>query len=97
MADIGGSQTESFSAGVSHLTNVGRANLGSITLGIDAGLEQTAARWDSMTPHRVLASTVGASDDNAYERLGRDDGSYQPGQMPELSDQLSNGSDDNTP
>jgi len=44
------------------------------------------------------AQNIGAgSDDSAYERYIRDGDTYQPGQMENLSDQLSNGSDDNTP
>lgn len=96
MANIGGSHTDEFGAGIDHLTNPGRANVSSITLG--GSLQADSDRWNGMSPHSVLGTTVGAgSDDNAYERLGRDDGSYQPGQMPELSDQITSGTNDNTP
>lgn len=86
-----GSQTNGeFSAGVSHQVNPGRSNLGSITLG--GSSEQSAAG-----PHAVLASTVGASqDDGSWERYERDAGGYVPGSMESMTDQISQGSD-NTP
>jgi hypothetical protein len=86
---------DAFNSGVAHQVNPGRSNASSITLGTDSGLDQTSQRWDSMTPRGVLASTVGGPDDSAYERLGRTAGGYAPGSMPQLQDQLSNGSDDN--
>ena len=96
MANIGGSQTDAFGAGINHLTNTGRSNESSITLG-DAGLGQTSARWDGMTPHSVLASTAGGQDDSPFERVQRESGGYQPGQIENFQDQISNGDDDNTP
>jgi len=55
-----------FGAGVQHVTNQGRANVGSITLGTDArnadqGLAQTSDRWSALTPRGVLASATGGS------------------------------------
>jgi hypothetical protein len=62
-----GSQTNAeFGAGISHMSNPGRQNIGSVTLGTDAstadqGLGQTSQHWAAMTPHGVLASATGGS------------------------------------
>lgn len=81
-----------FAAGVSHLANPGRANVGSITLGTDAseadqGLDQTSARWDSLTPHAVLQSATGGSPEDTdltaemgQQALGNHDDQAQAGQ-----------------
>ena len=96
MADIGGSHNDAFGLGVAYQVNPGRANSGSITLGTDAGLDQTSQRWNGLTPHSVLASTVGAgSDDGSWQRMQRDAGGYALGSFEELSDQLSSGTNDN--
>ena len=65
MADIGGSQTDEFGAGINHLTNPGRANASSITMGdtassSDQGLDQTSSHWDAMSPHGVLQTALSA-------------------------------------
>ena len=38
---------------------------------------------------------TGQPEDTGYEAMEREAGSYQAGQMPELEDQLTEGSDDN--
>jgi hypothetical protein len=98
MAWAGNNTGDEFSAGHTPLANAGRSNDNSVTLG-DQGLDQTSARWDGITPHSVLASTVGggSQDDGSFERVQRDAGSYQPGSMETFQDQLGQGSDDNTP
>jgi len=95
MADTGGSQTSAFGLGVNHQVNPGRANTGSITLN-DTGLDQTSQQA-ATTPHGVLATTMGAAsqDDGSFERYQRTSGSYAPGSMTQLQDQISNGSNDN--
>ncbi|HET9081122.1 MAG TPA: hypothetical protein VFO01_11500 [Trebonia sp.] len=78
-------------AGISHLTT-GRANGASLTLGGDAGLQADSARWDAMTPRGVLASTPGtAPQDGAWQQIEREQGSYRPGSMPQLEDELAGG------
>lgn len=96
MADIGSSQTAEFGAGVAHPVNPGRQNVGSVTLGTDAGiadqgLGQTSQHWAAMTPHGVLASATGAALD--YAGVQRMAGTYEPGSMGQLSDELSGGAD----
>ena len=92
-----GSQTNAeFGAGINHLANPGRANVGSLTLGTDAstadqGLGQTSQHWAAMTPYGVLASATGAGLD--YAGVQRMAGSYAPGSMGQLSDELSGGAD----
>ena len=88
---------QEFGAGISHLTNPGRANVGAITLGTDAsnadqGLDQTAQRWADLTPRAVLASATPTGLD--YAGTQRVAGSYAPGSMGRFSDELSGGSDD---
>jgi hypothetical protein len=90
---------DAFTSGVAHQVNPGRANAGSITLNgtastADQGLDQTAQHWAATTPHAVLATTAGAGSDGSWQRMQRDAGGYAPGQMENLSDQLSNGNDD---
>lgn len=94
MANIGGSQAGEFGLGVSHLTT-GRANDQSITLG--GSLQADSDSWDSMTPHGVLRTALGGTqDDGTWERLQRDAGGYEPGTMALLQDQADQGSNDNT-
>jgi len=95
MPDIGGSQRDAFGAGVNHVTNPGRANDNSMTLG--GSLQAVSDRWNSMSPHGVLnaAMTADGQVDSPYERLGRVAGGYQPGQMEQMTDQLDQGSNDN--
>lgn len=96
MAGIGGSNNDAFAAGVDHLTNAGRANSGSITLGMaDQGLDVTSARWDSLSPRGVLNTAMGAGspDDGSWERVERGAGGYAPGSMETFQDQLTDGSD----
>jgi hypothetical protein len=92
MAYFGSQTNDEFSAGVAHQVNPARSNLGSITLGGDL---QAASGQAAVTPHSVLATTVGggSQDDGSWERYERGAGSYQPGQMPEMTDQLDQGSD----
>jgi hypothetical protein len=93
MADIDGSNNDAFSVGVNHLVNPGRANVGSITLNgsarmADQGLDQTAQRWDSLTPHGVLRTVLASrsSADTAMsvefgqEAAGNRDDAEQAGQ-----------------
>lgn len=100
MAGIGGSQSDAFTSGLNFTRNPGRANAGSITLGQDAagadqGLDQTSARWNSLTPHGVMAAALGSGsgDDGSFEDMQRQQGSYSPGSFGQLQDQLSGGSD----
>lgn len=90
------SQNTEFGAGVNHATTSGRANDQSITLdtaasSADQGLQADADRWASLTPHGVLASATGAGLD--YAGVQRMAGSYAPGSMGQLSDELSGGAD----
>ena len=87
MAYLGSQPNDEFSNGLNHMQNPARANVGSITL--------NSSEQSAVGPHAVLASTVGggSQDDGAWERYERDSGSYQPGQMPEMTDQLDQGSD----
>ena len=94
MPDIGGSTNDAFGAGVNHVRSPGRANVGSITLGTDAGLEQTSERWDSMSPHGVLRTALTSQDDSSWERFQREQGGYQPGSMTTMQDQISDGTND---
>lgn len=89
MPYYGSQSNDEFSAGFSHMQNPARANTGSITLG--GSSEQSA-----MGPHAALASTVGGSpdEDGSWQRMQRLSGAYQPGSMPEMTDQLDQGSDD---
>lgn len=69
--------SDEFAAGLNHQVNPGRANEGSITLNDAAdssgqGLDATSARWDAMTPHQVLRTTLGAAGDT-----GSDQTSYE--------------------
>jgi hypothetical protein len=91
MADIGGSHNEAFQSGVSHFTNSGRQNLGSITLG--GSLQADSDRWNSLTPHGVLNMATGSQNDSSFEQYQRDQGSYQPGSMSNMQDHLDQGSD----
>jgi hypothetical protein len=51
-----------------------------------------------VTPHSVINSAMNTGqDDSTYERLQRDAGGYAPGQMEQMSDQLTNGDDPNLP
>jgi hypothetical protein len=97
-ADIGGSQTDAFTSGLAHQVNPGRSNLASITLGTDAGLDQTSQHWDSMSPRGVLRTTVGAGsqDDGAYQDYMRGQTAYQPGSFEKMTDTLTQGSDETT-
>lgn len=60
MADIGGSQTDEFGAGINHLANSGRSNDNSITLG--GSLQADSDRWNAesrqaaTSPHSVLST-----------------------------------------
>jgi hypothetical protein len=64
MADIGGSQSDAFGAGIDHVRNAGRGNDNPITLGeaastSDQGLSDTSARCNAeaatgFTPRSVL-------------------------------------------
>ena len=96
MADIGGSQNSEFGAGISHVTNAGRGNDNSITLG--GALQADSDRWNSITPHSVIHTALNASsqDDTSFERVQREAGGYAPGSMPQVQDQLDQGTDDNT-
>jgi hypothetical protein len=65
MADIGGSQTESFGSGHTPMANPGRANASSITMGdaassSDQGLDQTSWHCDTMSPRGVLQTALSA-------------------------------------
>jgi hypothetical protein len=91
-----GANTE-FGLGVNHVTNTGRANAGSITLG---GPLQVGSGTQGSTPHGVLATALGASqtartgqDDASLEQYQRDSGGYVPGSMGRFQDQLTSGSD----
>lgn len=89
---------DAFQSGVAHQVNPARANASSITLNdtasiADQGLDATSARWSSMTPHGVLQTALGGSEDASWQDMQRTAGTYQPGQMPALQDQLSAGSD----
>lgn len=59
MPDIGGSANDAFGVGVNHLTNTGRGNDNSVTLG--GSLQADSDRWDAesqqaaVTPHSVLS------------------------------------------
>jgi hypothetical protein len=82
---------QSFSAGIDHLANEGRSNLGSVTL--DGGLQ--AGRMDGgLSPHGVLNSAMAVRPD--YAGIQRVAGTYAPGSMGRLTDELSAGSDDYT-
>ena len=87
-----------FAAGHTPLANMGRSNDNSLTLN-DTGLDQTSEHWAATTPHGVLQTALGGSqDDSAFERLQRDSsGGYQPGSMAQFQDQLSAGTNDNAP
>jgi hypothetical protein len=98
MAFNGGSQSEAFGLGVSHLTASGRGNDQSITLGdsasmADQGLDATSAKWDAMSPHGVLQQTQVGSEDTSWQGMQRTQGTYQPGSMETMQDRLSSGSD----
>lgn len=99
MAGIGGSHNEAFySDGIGHTVNDTRANAGSLTLaddasGTDQGLADTSAKWAATTPHGVLQTALGGSEDTSWQDMQRTAGAYKPGQMPALQDQLSAGSD----
>ena len=60
MPNIGGSTNDAFGAGVNHVRNPGRANVGSITLG--GSLQADSDKWDAesqeaaTSPHSVLST-----------------------------------------
>jgi hypothetical protein len=93
MAAIGSSHNDAFSDGLNYAQNTGRANDNSVTLG--GSLQATSDRWNSLTPHGVLGTTVGTSsqDDGAWQDYERDAGGYKPGQFEQMTDQLSLGND----
>jgi len=64
-----------------------------------AGINHLAntGRANAYTIGYAAQTTMGAQDDNSYERYQRDASGYTPGSMPEVADQLSNGSNDNLP
>jgi len=93
MANIGGSSSAEFGAGVSPLANPARGNARSLTLG--GSLQADSDRFNAMTPRGVLASATGGPDDGTYERFQRDQGGYAPGSMEQAEDQLTQGTDDN--
>jgi hypothetical protein len=98
MASTGGSQSTAFYGdGINHPVNAGRGNDNSVTLG--GSLRAVSDHWAAMTPHAVLAATVGAGagDDGAFERYERAGSAYDAGSLPEMSDQLTSGTNDNTP
>lgn len=56
---------QEFSSGHTPLTNPGRANASSITMGdaassSDQGLDQTSEHWGAMSPHGVLQTALSA-------------------------------------
>jgi hypothetical protein len=85
---------DAFMSGANHLTT-GRTNSASITLG--GSLQAGSGQQNGMSPHSVLATAAGGSDDSPWERLQRTSGGYSPGSMEQMTDRLSNGDDDNTP
>lgn len=92
MADIGGSQNDEFSAGLNHLTNAGRANDNSVTLG---GLQADSDRWNEMssqaatTPHSVLQSVMPSGNGMSAEDAAR----QMPGGGPTLPSPNGSGQD----
>jgi hypothetical protein len=86
MANIGGSQTGEFGAGVNHQVNAGRGNDNSVTLG--GSLQSDSDRQSAVTPHAALTTTVGTgspADTDAgvewgQEAAGNTDDAEQAGQ-----------------
>jgi hypothetical protein len=82
-------------AGINHQVNPGRGNDNSVTLG-DAGLQADSDRWNQLTPRAVLSTATGTQNDSSWEQYQREQGSYQPGSMETMQDQLSVGNDNLT-
>jgi hypothetical protein len=88
-----------FSAGVNHVSNPGRSNVGGITMpggnvGADEGLQGDSDRWNGLTPHGVVSTAAGASSSIDYEGMQRLAGNFNsPGAFGKLQDQLAGGSD----
>lgn len=97
MPYFGANSNAELQAGIQHVTNPARANENSVTL--DGGLQRDSDRWNALTPHGVLNTAPGASsqDDSSWERFQREQGGYQPGSMPNMEDQIGNGTNDNLP
>lgn len=100
-----GSQTSEFGAGVSHLANPDRQNLGSVTLG--GSLQAESDRWGALTPHGVLrTATDGSPADTdmgvelGQQSLGNAGDAEQAGQSWDralMQRAAGTGTDDNTP
>lgn len=80
-------------AGIQHVTNPSRANENSVTL--DGALQRDSDHWNALTPHGVLNTALGGSaqNDSSWELMQRTQGGYQPGSMPDMEDQINQGSD----
>lgn len=96
---------DEFGAGIDHLTNAGRGNDNSVTLG--GGLQADSDRWSSLSPHGVLATTLGTgspADTNSgvefgQQAIGNRDDAEQAGQSMDrmlMQRAAGIGSDDNT-
>jgi hypothetical protein len=83
--------------GMTPTPTTGHVNPFSHTLGgslQDGGLQADSDRFNALTPHGVLKTALGGSqDDSSWELMQRAQGGYQPGSMTTMQDQINQGSD----
>ena len=94
MVGIMGGANDAFQSGINHVVLNAHENTNSIVL--DGALQRDSDTWAALTPHAVLNTAMGGSqDDSSWEQVQREQGGYQPGSMTSMADHLDQGTSDN--